>query len=198
MEPQNLSTQANPHHHAVKFYGSDDSLFTTVAGFLADGLVAGQPAIVIATDGHQRGILDGLSSRFINVNQARRTGDLVILDAHELLEMFTVGGKPNEELFEQHVGGLIAQILRDRPRTAARAYGEMVDILWKRGQLEAALALELMWNKLAVTHRFALLCGYAMGQFYKQSEQFQQICDQHSHVVSIDTNVVPFSRRRSA
>ena len=26
------------HHHAVKFYSGDDSLFTTVAEFLSDGL----------------------------------------------------------------------------------------------------------------------------------------------------------------
>ena len=37
------------HHHAVQFYGDDDSLFTTVAGFLSQGFVDGHPAIVIAT-----------------------------------------------------------------------------------------------------------------------------------------------------
>jgi hypothetical protein len=42
------------HHHAVKFYSSDDSLFTTVPEFLSDGLTADQPAIVIATPTHHR------------------------------------------------------------------------------------------------------------------------------------------------
>ena len=37
------------HQHAVQFYGNEDALFTTVAGFLSEGLVAGQPAVVIAT-----------------------------------------------------------------------------------------------------------------------------------------------------
>jgi hypothetical protein len=32
------------HHHAVKFYSGDDSLFTTVAEFLSDGLAQDQPA----------------------------------------------------------------------------------------------------------------------------------------------------------
>ena len=47
------------------------------------------------------------------------------------------------------------------------AYGEMVDVLWKAGQDVAAIRLEMLWNKLAAMHDFALLCGYAMGNFYK-------------------------------
>ena len=43
------------HHHAVQFYENDGSLFTTVAGFLSQGLVEGHPAIVIATAEHTAG-----------------------------------------------------------------------------------------------------------------------------------------------
>ena len=63
-----------------------------------------------------------------------------------------------------------------------RAYGEMVDVLWQNGQDVAAIRLEMLWNKLAATQAFSLLCGYAMGTFYKDSG-LSDIHRQHSHVV---------------
>ena len=64
-----------------------------------------------------------------------------------------------------------------------RAYGEIVDVLWKSGQEVAAIRLEMLWNKLAMTHNFSLLCGYSMGHFYKDAS-LAAIHDQHSHVVA--------------
>jgi MEDS: MEthanogen/methylotroph, DcmR Sensory domain len=192
-----MASELGPQHHAVQFYRSDESLFSTVGGFLAEGLVAEQPCIVIGTEPHCAGILAQLERRTIDVDRARHNGDLMVLDAHEILEMFLLGGMPSAELFEQHIGALIEQARAGRARSIVRAYGEMVDILWKDGRFDAALALELMWNKLALTHRFALLCGYSMGHFYKRSEQMQQVCDQHTHVVPSDSKVLPFKRRRA-
>jgi hypothetical protein len=182
----------------VQFYGSDDSLYATVAGFVGEGLVAGQPAILIATQAHRDGIAAALERRNINVDRARRLGDLVALDAIEMLDMFLVAGMPNVALFEQHVGGIVEQTLKDRvPNTLVRAYGEMVDVLWKGGRTEAAMSLEQLWNRLAATHPLALLCGYSMGNFYRRIDQFQQVCAQHSHVLDIDSHVVPFELRRA-
>ena len=41
----------------------------------------------------------------------------------------------------------------------------MVDLLWKQGKTEAAIRLEVLWNNLADSHVFSLLCGYAIGNF---------------------------------
>ena len=104
---------------------------------------------------------------------------------HELADQHIV--------FEQHVGGMIAHLTKQRSApTVIRAYGEMVDVLWKRGRTDAAMSLEMLWNRLAATHHFALLCGYSMGNFYKRIDQFQQVCAQHSHVLETDSKVVPF------
>ena len=59
----------------------------------------------------------------------------------------------------------------------------MVDVLWKAGQTVAACRLEALWNALANTHAFSLLCGYAMDNFYKDAA-VDEICSHHSHVVS--------------
>src|SRR5688500_12556570 len=85
MQPEN---HVHAHHHAVQFYGNEEHLFTTVAGFISEGLIAGQPAIVIATPAHCVAILGELSRRLIDVEQAKRIGDLICMDAEETLGTF--------------------------------------------------------------------------------------------------------------
>jgi KaiC/GvpD/RAD55 family RecA-like ATPase len=180
------------HRHAVQFYGTDESLFTTVASFLSAGLVAGQPAVVIATPSHRIPIVRHLRERLIDCERALRNGDLVLLDAEATLDLFMVNDEPDEELFESNVGRLLDQAINGRKRIVLRAYGEMVDVLWKQGRSEAAIKLEILWNKLAIKYNFALLCGYSMGSFYKQTQQLEEVIALHTDVVAHDMNVVPF------
>ncbi len=182
------------HQHAVQFYGSDESLFGTVASFISEGLIFGQPAIVIATPAHCQAVLAELSRRLINVEQARRIGDLVCMDAEDTLATFMAGGRPDQAAFQKNVGDVIERTLAGRAHTPVRAYGEMVDVLWKNGLADAAITLEILWNELAHSHAFQLLCGYSMGNFYKQAAHFEQICQLHTHMVA-DSHVVPFERR---
>ena len=189
---------AHAHHHAVQFYGNDDALFTTVAGFLSEGLVAGQPAVIIATELHTASILEHLATRFIDVERAKHIGDLIVLDADNTLAAFMRDDEPDRICFKRHVGDVIAQALGGRVRTPVRAYGEMVDVLWKQDKAHAAIKLEILWNELSSTHAFSLLCGYAIGNFYKETQQYEAVCAQHTHVISPGENVVSFERRKIA
>lgn len=197
VEMGTVTPLTHTHHHAVQFYGTDKSLFVTVAGFLSEGLIADQPAIIIATAPHRQAILQHLCDRLIDCEHAIRNGDLVVLDADDTLALFMVGEEPSAALFERNVGRLIEQILGGRTNTVVRAYGEMVDVLWKQGRTEAAIKLEILWNKLALKYGFALLCGYAMGNFYKQSKLMDRVIEQHSHTLPHDSHVVPFRRKRA-
>ena len=49
--------------------------------------------------------------------------------------------------------------------------------------MDGAIKLEMLWNRLSNTHDFALLCGYAMGSFYK-SATVEDVCRHHTHMVS--------------
>ena len=172
------------HHHAVQFYENDNSLFTTVAGFLSQGLIEEHPAVIIATAAHTGAILEQLSGRMIDVDKARGLGELVVLDAHQTLASFMVGDRPDTARFEASIGRVISDLLKGRSnRTLVRAYGEMVDVLWKEGREDAAIQLELLWNGLAGRYGFALLCGYAMGNFFKQTDRLEEVCRHHTHVV---------------
>jgi KaiC/GvpD/RAD55 family RecA-like ATPase len=187
------------HHHAVQFYGSDHSLFTTVSGFLSHGLADGHPCLVIATGAHQDSILKYLRARNINVSKARRTGSLIVLDAEETLDLFMDGDEPDTDRFDASVGRLIARTLEGRKhRVQIRAYGEMVDVLWKQGRAAAAIRLEMLWNMLAQRHGFALLCGYAMSNFHKDTRGFEAICREHTHVIAANPSFAASARLRAA
>jgi hypothetical protein len=172
-------------YHAVQFYKDEDSLATTAAGFLADGMAQGQPGLVVATAAHTARILAMMRERGLDVDELRRTGELNLFDARKMLSSFMVGNMPDPLLFKSNVGDAIERLCVDRKPCPIRTYGEMVDLLWQDGNSEGAIRLEILWNQLASAYEFSLLCGYAVGHFYKESvgSRFKEVCDQHSHVV---------------
>src|SRR5690606_24103724 len=66
-----------------------------------------------------------------------------------------------------------------------RAFGEMVDLLWKRGNAPAALRLEALWGRAGSGHDLVLLCGYGMGDFYKADDVrlVSEVRRLHTHVM---------------
>lgn len=183
MATRHDTTKDSGHFHAVRFYKDTDSLAKLVAAFVAEGFVAGLPAIIISTPTHREAIVKHLSDRSLDAAQLEANGNLFLLDAEALLSQFMVDGMPDPVRFRRALVPVIEQACRGRRDCVVRAYGEMVDVLWKDGQTVAATRLETLWNQLAQTHAFALLCGYSMGNFYKDAAQ-REICQQHTHVVS--------------
>jgi hypothetical protein len=172
------------HFHAVRFYEDDKSLCRMVSGFIAEGLVLEQPALIIATPRHLVDIVDNLTAAAIDVERLKARGELLLLDAHQTLATFMVDGQPDPDFFKASAASALEQLGRGRDKTI-RAYGEMVDVLWKDGMTGAAIKLEMLWNRLANTHDFSLLCGYAMGNFYKDAT-IDDVCRHHTHVVADD------------
>ena len=78
-------------------------------------------------------------------------------DAEQTLGKFTQEGTPNWQRFHALVGGAIAEMRLQYPNV--RAYGEMVDLLWRDGNPEGAIALEEHWNDLGTLFTFSLLCA---------------------------------------
>jgi hypothetical protein len=174
---------AGAHFHAVRFYEDDRSLCRIVAEFIGDGLAAGQPAVVIAVPPHRELICEELTGLAFDVDRVRESGQLVLLDAEATLATFMNGGAPDGAAFRKSVGGVLDTASNGAPHVTVRAYGEMVDWLWKHDATQSAIQLEVLWNQLATTKAFSLLCGYSMGNFYKHGA-YETICAQHSHVMS--------------
>ena len=97
-----------------------------------------------------------------------------------------MGNQPDPDAFHATVDKLIERACKHRQPCPVRAYGEMVDLLWKRANADGAIRLEMLWNCVATQAQFSLLCGYAVGNFYKEvatGPTFQTVCDQHNHII---------------
>ena len=183
--PQKPNNDGPGGSHTVQFYENEHFLSAAVADFLADGIAVGQPLVVIATQPHREAFMLRLKSRGLDTEYAARSGYLTMLDAHEMLAHFMDGPMPDVTRFNSTVGSVIRKSLSVSTHSCVRAYGEMVDVLWKDGNTDGAIRVEELWNELAKTHSFSLLCAYAMGNFYKEahSSDFERICRNHAHVI---------------
>ena len=172
------------HGHAVQFYESDDFLVSLVAEFAAEGLSGGQPVVVVAARGHADGLTDALHACGVDVDARVRDGQLIFADARETLAAFMEDGVPNADRFHAIAGRILERAAMQAQGRGVRAYGEMVDLLWRDGNEAAAIRLEELWNELATRYRFTLLCAYHMGGFRltSQSALFERICRTHTHV----------------
>ncbi len=177
------ATRSGQHFHAVQFYADDTALCSIVAAFLTEGFTAGHPALVIATPDHCAGIEAQLRQHGQAVETLKDGGDFVLLDARATLPLFMRDGLPHSRAFHYVAGQIIEKVCDGRTHCTVRAYGEMVNLLWQDGLETAAIRLETLWNELANTHDFKLLCGYAMGNFYKGAA-IEDIKGQHSHLTS--------------
>jgi hypothetical protein len=169
--------------HAVQVYAELDELAESVAAYLATGFAAGEPAVVIATADHQDTFNFFLAGAGWDAEVLSEAGLLLTLDAGETLELLFVDGELSATAFERVVGGVIDRIAERFPERRIRAFGEMVDLLTTRGEPDAAAALEGLWNTLAKTRRFSLLCGYRLDVFDRASQQMlPAVCSAHTHV----------------
>ena len=145
--------------HEVAAWGDPDSLQQRVAGFVASGLHEGARVVIISRSAHRGGLDDLLSAQGLDVARARRDGHLTTLGADESLDGLMVGGRLDPDRFDAFVRPLLAA--GDRP---LHAYGEMVALLWERGEVAAALELESMWNAVIAGRPVRLLCAYPAGE----------------------------------
>ncbi len=179
--------QGNQAGHAVQVYAELDELTGSVASYLAAGFEQGEPAVVVATREHVSRFAEALSARGWDEARVQADRMLVLADADSTLARFMVDGVPSPTEFESVVGGLIDAVAKRFPGKRVRAFGEMVDLLCERGQPEAAIALEELWNDLARRRNFSLLCGYHMDVFDRATQlgPMPDVCRVHSHVLPV-------------
>jgi hypothetical protein len=182
-----LIRRAEPAEHLVQLYGGDDQLLVGhVVGYLLEGLKRGDGLLVIATPAHREAILRHMGEEDAGTETAIRGGRLVLLDASETLDRFMVDGQPDWALFAQTVGD-ICEALRGRVgEHGLRAFGEMVGLLWMKGQYSAAIRLEEHWNRLLEEHALCLYCAYPIDPLGRdfESSKLHALLGVHTHLLA--------------
>ena len=177
-----LLTGAASGEHVVQLYGKDDQLLTRNASrYLAEGLRRGDGLVVIATPEHTRAIARHLVEEDAAlVLEAVSRGRLRYLDAETSLAELLVGGELKETRFREVVGGVIAGVRERSTSGAARAFGEMVGLLWDRKRYGDAERLESFWNTVLSEYDCSLLCAYPIDLF----DQGESAADLHPIIAS--------------
>jgi len=94
-----------------------------------------------------------------------------------------VDGWPDKARFTAVVRAVLEQATRGGRK--ARAFGEMVALLWAQGHNEATLRLEQLWNPLCQRDQLALFCAYPrIGATRELSESLVEVCALHSRVIA--------------
>ena len=177
-------TRVEPHDHLVQFYDVDDDLLVKKVGrYLFEGWKAGQGLLVVAEPERNVAIAEQLGALGMNTVAAAALGRLVFLDAAESLAQLTSQGPPDQIRFDALIGGAVRDLKTRHPRL--RAYGEMVGVLWRRGQSAAAEKIEEFWNRTMQASAVSLFCAYPIDVFGKEFDirAVGQILSAHTHVL---------------
>jgi hypothetical protein len=172
------------HFHAVRFYDSSESVADIVAAFLGAGFITYEPALVIATPARRAAIASALSAISFSVESLERSGNFLTLDAQHTLDAFLLNGVPDPVRFETLASAAFGR-LNQRDRGGIRVYDEMAHILWRRAETDAALRMEMLWDRATRDYNCSLLCGHAMADF-RSAAAPQALCAPHSHVLAPD------------
>jgi hypothetical protein len=172
----------DPRQHLVQLYDQEGAFLDSLSDFVGGGLLHGESVIAIATAAHLGALDTRLRAREFDVDRAIIEDRYVPLDAAGTLAQFMVKGWPDEQRFRALVNGLVERARRGAPRV--RAFGEMVAILWARGEHAATLQVERLWHSQCHIHGFSLLCAYPKSGFSADAHaSIGQICAVHTDVV---------------
>lgn len=67
-------------------------------------------------------------------------------------------GLPSTDAFNGVIGERVGRLAKRHGEV--RAFGEIVQLLWRDGKRAAALRLEDLWNELLGRQPMSLICGY--------------------------------------
>jgi len=172
--------------HQVGFYSDDRSLLDDLTQFIGAALKAGRPAIVIATEAHRDNLLPRLQAYGVDVRAAIEQARYFSLDAAETLPAMIFNGMPDPVRFMQLFDDLMRVVGGAAKGKLNRVaiFGECVHLLWAQGNIEAAIQLEKLGNRLAHTYELDILCGYSVRGLLggMDSQTYHRICTEHSSV----------------
>lgn len=172
-----------PSEHVVQIYENDEIFIDLLFGFVSGGLEGGECVIVIATSLHLKALHKKLKAAHLDLAALEENGCYIPLDADVALSKFMINDWPDENLFMDFVTNLIA-----RPKLEGRkvrAFGEMVALLWAKGQVGATVRLEHLWNKFCDKQTFCLFCAYPESGFTQDAhESLMHICGAHTKLIA--------------
>jgi hypothetical protein len=183
-----LLTAAAPRDHIVQLYQDQAFLNRAVCRFATGALANGEGVILVPTRAHWDAFRPRLEAGGVDVQAAQNQGQLTIVDADELLPRFMQDAMPNAPLFFGLASDIVTQARGGSHYPKVRWWGEMVNILWERGDVAASMNLEDLFDQLVDQQEIAIFCSFVMDNFDGQvhSQMLPRLGENHSHLIPVE------------
>ena len=179
---------AVPCHHIVQLYQDQDFLHRAVCRFAHAGFAKGEGVILVSTLPHWNSIGARLEAEGVDVEAARKRGQLTVVDADELLPIFMRDAMPDPDIFPGVFGEVVGQARARGRNQRVRVWGEMVNVLWERGDVAASMNLEDQFDQLGKKRDIAIFCSFLMDNFNGDvhAHMLPRLGTNHSHLIPVE------------
>ena len=179
---------AGPTEHIVQLYQDEDFLNRAVCRFAGAALANGEGVILVPTVAHWESFRPRLEAEGVDVKAAQKRGQLTIVDAEELLPRFMRNKMPDSPVFLGLAADTVARARSGGSYSKIRWWGEMVNVLWERGDAAASMNLEDLFDQLAHKQDIAIFCSFLMDNFNGEvhTHMLPRLCENHSHLIPVE------------
>ncbi len=183
-----LLASAGPRDHIVQLYQDQQFLSRAVCRFAASALANGEGVILVPTAAHWEAFRPRLEAEGVDIEASQARGQLTVVDADELLPHFMRDAMPDAPVFLGLAGDVIAKARGDGRYPRVRWWGEMVNVLWERGDVAASMELEDQFDRLAHEHGIAIFCSFVMDNFDGEvhARMLPRLGQNHSHLIPVE------------
>jgi MEDS: MEthanogen/methylotroph, DcmR Sensory domain len=185
---RDLLAAAGPRDHIVQLYQDDLFLHRAVCRFAAAALAHGEGLILVPTAAHWDAFRPRLEAEGVDIKEAQTRGQLTIVDCDELLPHFMRDAMPDAPLFLGLASDTIARARAGVRYPKVRWWGEMVNVLWERGDIDASMGLEDLFHRLAKEQDIAIFCSFLMDNFdgAVHTRMLPRLGQNHSHLIPVE------------
>jgi hypothetical protein len=184
---RSLLHDAAPSDHIVQLYQDEEFLNRAVCRFAAAALAHGEGVILVPTAAHWEAFCPRLEAEGVDIKAAQSQGQLTVVDADELLPRFMGEQMPDAPVFLGLAGEAVARARGRNRYPKVRWWGEMVNVLWERGNAAASMALEDLFDQLAHEQEIAIFCSFVMDNFDGEihTRMLPRLGQNHSHLIPV-------------
>jgi hypothetical protein len=183
-----IVADAAPSDHIVQLYQDESFLSRAVCRFAGAALANGEGLILVPTLAHWNLFRPRLEAEGVDVEAARERGQLTVVDADAFLPRFMRDAMPDSPLFLGLAADVISQARAGGRYPKVRWWGEMVNVLWERGNVAASMSLEDLFDQLGRSQDVALFCSFLMDNFNGDvhAHMLPRLGTNHSHLVPVE------------
>lgn len=183
-----LLADAAPRDHIVQLYQDQQFLNRAVCRFAAGALANGEAVILVPTVAHWDAFRPRLEAEGVDIAAVEGCGQLTVVDADELLPSFMREAMPDAPLFLGLAADVVGRARSGSRYPKVRWWGEMVNVLWERGDITASMALEDLFHQLADEQDIAIFCSFKMDNFDGEvhTRMLPRLGQNHSHLIPVE------------